>query len=106
MSAPVVEYIVHGYFHGYLYRHQRHARGVVAAWWVPLRKLVKQLGQKYVEEKLQAFEVDALSYKNTPAPAAVEAEWGLYIVDIVDIHSVDIVDMRDISACGVVTPHN
>ena len=104
MSAPVVEYIVHGYFHGYLYRHQRHARGVVAAWWVPLRKLVKQLGQKYVEEKLQAFEVDALSYKNTPAPAAVEAEWGLYIVDIVDIHSVDIVDMCDITACGVMTP--
>ena len=36
--------------------------------------MVKQLGQKYVEEKLQTFEVEALSYKNAPAPAAVEAE--------------------------------
>ena len=102
MSAPVVEYIVHGYFHGY--GTSTDTNSTHGAWWVPLRKLVKQLGRRYVEEKLQAFEVDALSYKNTPAPAAVEAEWGLYIVDIVDIHSVDIVDMRDISACGVVTP--
>ena len=72
MSAPVVEYIVHGYFHGY--GTSTDTNSTHGAWWVPLRKLVKQLGKRYVEEKLQAFEVDALSYRNAPAPAAVEAE--------------------------------
>ena len=77
LSAPVVEYIVHGYFHGY--STSTDTNSTHGAWWVPLRKLVKQLGRSswsssYVEEKLQAFEVDALSYRNVPAPAAVEAE--------------------------------
>ena len=72
MSAPVVEYIVHGYFHGY--STSTDTNSTHGAWWVPLRKLVKQLGKRFVEEKLQAFEVDALSYRNAPAPAAVEAE--------------------------------
>ena len=62
----------------YFYRHQQHARGVVGA--------VAQVGQAAGEKQLvkqlrggeaaglQAFEVDALSYRNVPAPAAVEAE--------------------------------
>ena len=54
LNGAVIEYIVHGYF----YFKEEDQNGIHGAWWVPLRKMVKQLGQEYVEEKLDEFEME------------------------------------------------
>ena len=41
------------------------------AWWVPLRKMVKDCGKEAVEEKLDAFEADVAEEKATAMAAAM-----------------------------------
>ena len=50
ITGSVIEYIVHGYF----YWRETDTNGTHGAWWVPLRTMVNQLGQEYVEQKLHS----------------------------------------------------
>ena len=59
LEGAVIEYVVHGYF----YWRESDTNGTYGAWWVPLRKMVRQLGKEYVEGQLQVFEQEMHSLK-------------------------------------------
>ena len=48
-DGALMEYIVHGEF---AYK-KSDINGTFGAWWVPLRKMVKELGKEVVEQKLE-----------------------------------------------------
>ena len=48
-DGALMEYIVHGEF---AYK-ESDVNGTFGAWWVPLRKMVKELGKEVVEQKLE-----------------------------------------------------
>ena len=48
-DGALMEYIVHGEF---AYK-ESDINGTFGAWWVPLRKMVKELGKEVVEQKLE-----------------------------------------------------
>ena len=48
-DGTLMEYIVHGEF---AYK-ESDVNGTFGAWWVPLRKMVKELGKEVVEQKLE-----------------------------------------------------
>ena len=48
-DGTLMEYIVHGEF---AYK-ESDINGTFGAWWVPLRKMVKELGKEVVEQKLE-----------------------------------------------------
>lgn len=70
LQGAVIEYIIHGYF----YWRDTDTNGTYGAWWVPLRRLVKQLGQEYVEEKLQEFEQEMERMKTNAIARALEGD--------------------------------
>ena len=51
-DGALMEYIVHGEF---AYK-ESDINGTFGAWWVPLRKMVKELGKEVVEEKLKELD--------------------------------------------------
>ena len=51
-DGALMEYIVHGEF---AYK-ESDVNGTFGAWWVPLRKMVKELGKEVVEEKLEELD--------------------------------------------------
>ena len=51
-DGALMEYIVHGEF---AYK-ESDINGTFGAWWVPLRKMVKELGKEVVEEKLEELD--------------------------------------------------
>ena len=68
----VLEYCVHGEW----LMSETDENGRWGAWWVPLRKMVKDCGKEAVEEKLDAFEADVAEEKAT-AMAAAMADAGI-----------------------------
>ena len=48
LKGAVIEYCVHGHF----FRSKDDENGRYGAWWVPLRRLVRQLGKEEVKEKV------------------------------------------------------
>ena len=70
LQGAVIEYIVHGYF----YWRETDTNGTHGAWWVPLRTMVNQLGQEYVEQKLEEFEMEMLRLKKDEIARAVAGE--------------------------------
>ena len=63
----VLEYCVHGEW----LMSETDENGRWGAWWVPLRKMVKDCGKEAVEEKLDAFEADVAEEKATAMAAAM-----------------------------------
>ena len=55
-NAVIIEYIVHGKF----FYKASDVNAVPGAWWVPLRRMVKQLGAEYmyVKEKIDDFDLE------------------------------------------------
>ena len=51
-DGALMEYIVHGEF---AYK-KSDINGTFGAWWVPLRKMVKELGKEVVEQKLEELD--------------------------------------------------
>ena len=51
-DGALMEYIVHGEF---AYK-KSDINSTFGAWWVPLRKMVKELGKEVVEEKLKELD--------------------------------------------------
>ena len=51
-DGALMEYIVHGEF---AYK-KSDINGTFGAWWVPLRKMVKELGKEEVEQKLEELD--------------------------------------------------
>ena len=51
-DGALMEYIVHGEF---AYK-ESDINGTFGAWWVPLRKMVKELGKEVVEQKLEELD--------------------------------------------------
>ena len=51
-DGALMEYIVHGEF---AYK-ESDVNGTFGAWWVPLRKMVKELGKEVVEQKLEELD--------------------------------------------------
>ena len=51
-DGALMEYIVHGEF---AYK-ESDINGTFGAWWVPLRKMVKELGKEEVEQKLEELD--------------------------------------------------
>ena len=51
-DGALLEYIVHGEF---AYK-ESDINGTFGAWWVPLRKMVKELGKEVVEQKLEELD--------------------------------------------------
>ena len=51
-DGALMEYIVHGEF---AYK-KSDINGTFGAWWVPLRKMVKELGKEVVQEKLEELD--------------------------------------------------
>ena len=70
MEGAVIEYVVHGYF----YWRESDTNGTYGAWWVPLRKMVRQLGKEYVEGQLQVFEQEMQSMKADAIAHALEGD--------------------------------
>ena len=60
--------------HGYFYWRESDTNGTFGAWWVPLRRIVKQLGKEYVEEKLQEFEQEMERMKTDAIARALEGD--------------------------------
>ena len=54
MKGAVIEYCVHGHF----FRSEADENGRYGAWWVPLRRLVRQLGKEEVKEKVAEFKAE------------------------------------------------
>ena len=52
LQHKVLEYCIHGH----AIRAEDDVKGLDGAWWVPLRKLVGDIGQEATEEALEAFE--------------------------------------------------
>ena len=65
----VLEYCVHGEW--LIMMSETDENGRWGAWWVPLRKMVKDCGKEAVEEKLDAFEADVAEEKATAMAAAM-----------------------------------
>ena len=70
LTGAIVEYIVHGYF----YFREEDQNGTHGAWWVPLHTMVKQLGQEYVEEKLEEFEMEMQRLKKDAIARAIAGD--------------------------------
>ena len=51
-DGTLMEYIVHGEF---AYK-ESDVNSTFGAWWVPLRKMVKELGKEVVEQKLEELD--------------------------------------------------
>ena len=51
-DGALMEYIVHGEF---AYK-ESDVNSTFGAWWVPLRKMVKELGKEVVEQKLEELD--------------------------------------------------
>ena len=51
-DSALMEYIVHGEF---AYK-ESDVNSTFGAWWVPLRKMVKELGKEVVEQKLEELD--------------------------------------------------
>ena len=54
LKGAVIEYCVHGHF----YRSEDDEKGRYGAWWVPLRRLVRQLGKEEMEERVAEFKAE------------------------------------------------
>ena len=50
-----MEYLVHGEF---AYK-ESDVNGTFGAWWVPLRKMIKELGKELVEQELELMDSEA-----------------------------------------------
>ena len=61
-DGALMEYIVHGEF---AYK-KSDINGTFGAWWVPLRKMVKELGKEVVEEKLEELDNEMRSAHRQP----------------------------------------
>ena len=54
-GARILEYLVHGEF---AYK-ESDVNGTFGAWWVPLRKMIKELGKELVEQELELMDSEA-----------------------------------------------
>ena len=53
--GAILEYLVHGEF---AYK-ESDVNGTFGAWWVPLRKMIKELGKELVEQELELMDSEA-----------------------------------------------
>ena len=54
-NGAILEYLVHGEF---AYK-ESDVNGTFGAWWVPLRKMIKELGKELVEQELELMDSEA-----------------------------------------------
>ena len=66
----IIEYIVHGKF----FYKESDINAVPGAWWVPLRRMVKQLGAEYVKEKIDDFDSEVKKMCALAIAAAEDAD--------------------------------
>ena len=55
INSAILEYLVHGEF---AYK-ESDVNGTFGAWWVPLRKMIKELGKELVEQELELMDSEA-----------------------------------------------
>ena len=67
--ANAIEYTVHGKFK----RGNEDANGLHGAWWVPLRRLVKQIGTPVLQPLLEDFETKLAEARAAAVLAAADA---------------------------------
>ena len=60
-DGALMEYIVHGEF---AYK-ESDVNGTFGAWWVPLRRMVKELGKEVVEKELETMDNEAKHIRAT-----------------------------------------
>ena len=68
MKGAVIEYCVHGHF----YRSEDDEKGRYGAWWVPLRRLVRQLGKEEMEERVAEFKAELVRLETNAIALALE----------------------------------
>jgi len=54
LQGAIIEYCVHGHF----FCSESDEKGRYGAWWVPLRRLLKQLGKEEVKERVAEFKAE------------------------------------------------
>ena len=54
-NGAIMEFLVHGEF---AYK-ESDVNGTFGAWWVPLRKMIKELGKELVEQELELMDSEA-----------------------------------------------
>ena len=70
LKGAVIEYCVHGHF----FRSKDDENGRYGAWWVPLRRLVRQLGKEEVKERVAEFKAELARLESDAIVRAEEEE--------------------------------
>lgn len=68
LQGAVIEYCVHGHF----FCSETDEKGRYGAWWVPLRRLVKQLGKEEVKERVAEFKAELAKLESAEIARAEE----------------------------------
>jgi len=58
-DGSIMEYLVHGEF---AYK-ESDVNSTFGAWWVPLRRMIKELGKEVVEKELEAMDSEAMQIR-------------------------------------------